>query len=57
MLGGKQESFPAGHGNWSVKGFSCKINNRPVYVAGLPHLSRYSPVGKNHVLEWLSKKL
>lgn len=57
MLGGKEEYFPSGHGNWSVKGFNCKINDRSVYVAGLPHLSRYSPVGKNQVVEWLAKKI
>ena len=54
---GKEESFPSGHGNWQIKGFNSKINGRPVYVAGLPHLSRYSPIGKNHVIEWLSKKI
>lgn len=57
MLGGKDEYFPSGHGNWSVKGFGCKINGRPVYVAGLPHLSRYSPIGKKEVVESLSKKI
>jgi|AntAceMinimDraft_11_1070367.scaffolds.fasta_scaffold00918_6 hypothetical protein len=57
MLGGKAEYFPSGHGSWSVKGFSCKINGLPLYVAGLPHLSRYSPIGKNQVVEWLSKKI
>ncbi len=57
MLGGKEQYFPSGHGNWSVKGFSCKINGLPVYVAGLPHLSRYSPIGKNQVVEWLSKQI
>jgi len=57
MLGGKEERFPSGHGNWSVKGFTCQINDRAVYVAGLPHLSRYSPIGKNKVIEWLSKKI
>ena len=57
MLGGKEEYFPSGHGNWSVKGFGCQINGRPVYVAGLPHLSRYSPIGKNEVVAWLSKQI
>jgi hypothetical protein len=57
MLGGKEEYFPSGHGNWSVKGFNCKINGLPVYIAGLPHLSRYSPIGKNQVMEWLSKQI
>ncbi len=57
ILGGKEESFPSGHGNWQIKGFSSQINGRSVYVAGLPHLSRYSPIGKGHVIEWLSKKI
>lgn len=52
-FGDKQEEFPSGHGNWKVKGFSCHINGRPTYVAGLPHLSRYSPVGKQDVIDWL----
>ena len=53
----KEESFPSGHGNWKIKGFNSQINGRSIYVAGLPHLSRYSPIGKNHVIEWLSKKI
>jgi hypothetical protein len=57
MLGGDEEYFPSGHGNWSLKGFTCEINSRSVYVAGLPHLSRYSPIGKKEVIEWLSKKI
>lgn len=57
MLGGKEEYFPSGHGNWSVKRFVCEINGRPVYVTGLPHLSRYSPIGKKEVVEWLSKQI
>jgi hypothetical protein len=57
ILGGDEEYFPSGHGNWSLKGFSCEINGRTVYVAGLPHLSRYSPIGKKEVIEWLSKQI
>lgn len=57
MFGGKEEFLPSGHGNWSIKGFSCKIDGRPVYVAGLPHLSRYSPVGKSEVAKWLSEHI
>ncbi len=57
ILGGKEEFFPSGHGNWKIKGFSSQINGRPIYIAGLPHLSRYSPIEKNHVIEWLSKKI
>lgn len=57
MLGGDEAYFQSGHGNWSLKGFSCEINGRSVYVAGLPHLSRYSPIGKKEVVEWLSKQI
>jgi len=57
IFGGKEELFPSGHGNWQLKGFKGHINDRTVYVAGLPHLSRYSPIGKNHVIEWLSNRI
>lgn len=57
ILGGKEEFFPSGHGSWQLKGFDGQINGQSVYVAGLPHLSRYSPIGKNYVVEWLSKKI
>lgn len=57
MFGGKEEYMPSGHGNWQLKGFRCHINDRPVYVAGLPHLSRYSPYGKPQVVQWLAKHL
>lgn len=56
-FGGSQEELPAGHGSWRIKGFSCQINGRPTYVAGLPHLSRYSPIDKHDVTEWLKTKL
>lgn len=57
MFGGLEDIIPSGHGSWSAKGFECCINGKSVYVAGLPHLSRYSPVGKTHVVEWLARKL
>ena len=57
LLDGDEEYFPSGHGNWSLKGFSCEINGGSVYVAGLPHLSRYSPIGKKEVIEWLAKQI
>lgn len=55
-FGGKEESTSSGHGTWKIKGFHCHINGRPVYVAGLPHLSRYSPEGKLDV-KWLAQHL
>jgi hypothetical protein len=57
MIGGKEEYVPSGHGNWNAKGFQSRINGKAVYVAGLPHLSRYSPIGKSQVVEWLSKQI
>ncbi len=56
-FGGEQEFIPSGHGNWKLKGFNTIINGQPVYVAGLPHLSRYSPVDKSHLINWLKSKL
>ena len=56
-FGGTQETLPSGHGNWKVKGFTCSINGRSTYVAGLPHLSRYSPIEKNEVVSWLKARL
>tara|TARA_A200000159_G_scaffold160134_1_gene179777 strand:- start:4691 stop:5080 length:390 start_codon:yes stop_codon:yes gene_type:complete len=57
LLGGEEEYFPSGHGAWRIKGFTTNINNHPVYIAGLPHLSRYSPIGKTKVIEWLKERL
>ena len=56
MLGGIEEYIPSGHGNWNAKGFQSHMNGKAVYVAGLPHLSRYSPMGKSQVVEWLYKQ-
>lgn len=53
----KDDCIPSGHGNWNAKGFQCKINGNNVYVAGLPHLSRYSPKDKTQVVEWLSRQI
>lgn len=57
IFGGKEDYLPSGHGNWSIKGFSCNINDSPIYVAGLPHLSRYNPIGRSEIIEWLSRKI
>jgi uracil-DNA glycosylase len=56
-FGGQEDCIPSGHGNWLVKGFQSEISDKKVYVVGLPHLSRYSIIGKDHVIEWLSKKI
>lgn len=53
MLGGEQISAPSGHGTWSLKGFHATLAGQPVFVAGLPHLSRYSPINRPEVVSWL----
>lgn len=57
MLAGKEDKICSGHGNWKAKGFAAKINGRNVYIAGIPHLSRYSPKGKDEVIGWLKRHL
>lgn len=57
MFEGEEEQIPSGHGNWKVKGFNCSIGGRPTYVAGVPHLSRYSPIDKHEVARWLAERL
>lgn len=54
-FGGTEESIPSGHGDWKVKGFKSYIDGHPLYMAGLPHLSRYSAIGKNYIIDWLSE--
>jgi len=53
LYGGSQRYAPSGHGNWSLKGFNAHMPWGEVFVAGLPHLSRYKPIGKQHVVDWL----
>lgn len=57
IFNGKEEYYPSGHGEWRVKGFETSINNRETYVVGLPHLSRYNPIGRDAVLGWLKSKI
>jgi len=56
-FGGQQEYKPSGHGNWRLKGFKAIIDGKAIFIAGLPHLSRYSPIGKTRLVEWLKSKL
>lgn len=51
--GGNQRYAPSGHGNWSLKGFKTQMPWGEVFVAGIPHLSRYSPIGKEYVVDWI----
>ena len=54
---GREEDIPAGHGNWRVRGFNAALAGCDIFVAGLPHLSRYSPIGKTDIVKWLKEKL
>ncbi|MBZ0059486.1 MULTISPECIES: uracil-DNA glycosylase family protein [unclassified Leclercia] len=54
--GGADESISSGHGSWTVRSFNTVINGQSVCVVGLPHLSRYSPVGKPEVIEWIKTR-
>lgn len=56
LLGGEQVFRPSGHGTWSLKGFRSNVAGQSVFVAGLPHLSRYSPIGRTDVIEWLKSE-
>ncbi len=32
------------------------IAGKEVYVAGIPHLSRYNPIGKQHLIDWIKRE-
>jgi uracil-DNA glycosylase len=51
--GGEQTQVDSGHGTWKLKGFHTRIADKRVFVAGLPHLSRYNPIGKQSVIDWI----
>lgn len=52
---GDSLTCPSGHGDWMIKGFHTMINRRNVFIVGLPHLSRYQPLGKPDVFDWIQK--
>lgn len=52
-LGGEQRYGRSGHGDWMLKGFDARMPWGSVFVAGLPHLSRYDPTGKQCVVDWI----
>jgi hypothetical protein len=56
-FGGDEEIVPSGHGSWKCRGFRARIADRSMYVAGLPHMSRYSPIGRESVVTWLREKI
>ncbi len=57
LLGGQEDPpLKAGHGKWSCKGFDATIKGVDLYVAGLPHLSRYDPKRMGENINWLKTK-
>jgi hypothetical protein len=55
---GNEETINSGHGSWKCKGFyTDKLNKNKIFIAGLPHLSRYDPIGKNYIIDWLKNNL
>ena len=55
-FGGEQSYASADHGTWNLKGFHASIAGKEVYVAGIPHLSRYNPIGKQHLIDWIKRE-
>ncbi|MHB9118962.1 MAG: uracil-DNA glycosylase family protein [Burkholderiales bacterium] len=58
-MDGHENIIESGHGSWKCRGFGAVIANRKSYVAGLPHLSRYSPFNKDgaikeNLITWLN---
>jgi hypothetical protein len=43
------------HGDWAIKAFRTELNGQPVLVVGFPHLSRYNPIGKPQIIEWIKQ--
>jgi hypothetical protein len=48
-----EKTCPSEHEGFICKGFHTSINGNKLFVAGLPHLSRYNPIGKDKVIEWI----
>lgn len=53
LFGGDELTIGADHGKLLWKGFHTVINGHKLFVAGLPHMSRYDPRGKPQLIEWL----
>jgi hypothetical protein len=56
-FGGLQVQTPCGHGSWTVKAFRTTIRGRTIQVVGVPHLSRYSPIGRLEVVNWIKDRM
>ncbi|TSA56931.1 MAG: hypothetical protein D4R39_03335 [Methylophilaceae bacterium] len=59
---GHENIFEAGHGTWKCRGCEVIISGHKIYVAGFPHLSRYSPFNKDgaikeNLVTWLNGKI
>jgi hypothetical protein len=54
-LAASDHAMSSGHGSWKCRGFETKMDNRRLFVVGIPHLSRYSPIGRQAVVDWLKK--
>lgn len=52
-----QDRIEFGHGTAQCKAFQTSINGLSLCVAGIPHMSRFNPIGKHHVVEWLRSKI
>lgn len=58
LLGANNEdSTAAGHGVWKVKAFQAQHRGRSILVAGIPHMSRYNPIGKLDVIQWIRDRI
>lgn len=54
---GEEERFVVSTGMRPCKGFGVTINGHPMFVAGLPHLSRFNPIGKTQIIDWLKIRM
>jgi hypothetical protein len=53
-----EEEFVAERASWKYRGFQASINQHTLYIAGLPHLSRYDPkLGGEQFIKWLRSKI
>jgi hypothetical protein len=53
--GQQEDRFPAGHGSWECRAFRATVSGRDTLIVGLPHLARYSPIGKDAVVNKIRK--
>ena len=51
----EETSESSGHGSWRLRTFTAVLAGRPTRIVGFPHLSRYDPTRKPHVVDWLQR--